>query len=408
MYFKLVKCETKLVRAVLENNAWQGTETHDWNLLWSSQPYKSYIYDNMSDYQKVNHFPHSDELTRKDRLCVNIVRMQEKHGKEAFDIIPDTYNLPDEFADFYQHFHSTKQKIEAGSVRRDGNQWIIKPVNSCQGRGIFIVDEISEVPIDEPLIASRYLPNPLLINGLKSDIRLYVLVTCMDPWRVYIYNEGLVRFASEEYDASNIKTNKYAHLTNYSINKKNEKYVPNNNAEQGDEGHKWSLTALSKHLEQLGVDMELLWSKIYDVVIKSLISVDGHVQAQLRKTAQNRGTNANCFELLGFDIMLDQNLKPWLLEVNISPSLACDSPLDLRIKHGLFIDTLNLACLRRFDRRRENLNKMKQRSKNISRAKAQQARQATSAAAATAQRVSDALSAGGGMASGQHGAQVSL
>ena len=75
MYFKLNKCETKLVRAVLESNQWQGTETHDWNLLWSSQPFKSYIYDNMNDYQKVNHFPCSEEMTRKDKLCVNIVKM---------------------------------------------------------------------------------------------------------------------------------------------------------------------------------------------------------------------------------------------------------------------------------------------------------------------------------------------
>ena len=134
------------------------------------------------------------------------------------------------------------------------------------------------MPIDEPFIASRYLHNPLLINGLKFDVRIYVLITSMDPWRIYIYNEGLARFASEEYDASNIKTNKFAHLTNYSINKKNDKYVQNNNSEQGDEGHKWSLTALGKHLEQMGVDMELLWSKIYDVIIKSLISVDGHIQ----------------------------------------------------------------------------------------------------------------------------------
>ena len=67
--------------------------------------------------------------------------------------------------------------------------------------------------------------------------------------------------------------------------------------------------------------------------------------------------------------MIDSNLKPWLLEVNLSPSLGCDSPLDLKIKHSLFVDTLNLACLRKFDRRRENLNKMKQRVKNVSRTK---------------------------------------
>ena len=74
--------------------------------------------------------------------------------------------------------------------------------------------------------------------------------------------------------------------------------------------------------------MDLLWSKIYDVILKSLISIDGYVQQHLKKMP----TKGNCFELLGFDIIIDQNLKPWLLEVNLSPSLACDSPIDLKIK----------------------------------------------------------------------------
>lgn len=157
--------------------------------------------------------------------------MQEKFGKEAFDIIPDTYNLPDEFADFYSHFHQLRQKQDqmnsmgSSESTPNINQWIIKPQNSCQGKGIFIIDDISEVPIDEPCIISRYIHNPLLINNLKFDIRLYVLVTSMDPWRIYIFNEGLVRFASDEYDSKNIKSNKFAHLTNYSINKKSEKFV---------------------------------------------------------------------------------------------------------------------------------------------------------------------------------------
>ena len=86
-------------------------------------------------------------------------------------------------------------------------------------------------------------------------------------------------------------------------------------------------------------------------------------------------TKGNCFELLGFDVMIDKELKPWLLEVNLSPSLACDSPIDLKIKHALFCDTINLACLKKFDRRRENLNKMKQRAKNIVKAKSYQSRQ---------------------------------
>ena len=125
--------------------------------------------------------------------------------------------------------------------------------------------------------------NPFLINGLKFDMRLYVCITSMDPWRIYIYNEGLVRFACEAYDLSSNKGAKYSHLTNYSINKKNEKYVGNSNAELDDTGHKWSMAGLTKHLEHVGVDMNLLWSRIYDVIIKSIMCIDSHVQSQLKK-----------------------------------------------------------------------------------------------------------------------------
>jgi hypothetical protein len=57
------------------------------------------------------------------------------------------------------------------------------------------------------------------------------------------------------------------------------------------------------------------------------------------------------------------------MEVNLSPSLATDSPLDLKVKSGLFVDTLNLVGLKRFDRRRDNIAKMKKRTNNIMRAK---------------------------------------
>ena len=83
--------------------------------------------------------------------------------------------------------------------------WIVKPSCSSQGTGIFMTDDISEVPLNESLVISRYIDNPLLINGLKFDIRLYVLVTSFDPLKIYIYNEGLVRFASEPYNNNNIK-----------------------------------------------------------------------------------------------------------------------------------------------------------------------------------------------------------
>lgn len=82
----------------------------------------------------------------------------------------------------------------------------------------------------------------------------------------------------------------------------------------------------------------------------------------------------NCFELLGYDVLIDQDLKPWLMEVNLSPSLATESPLDLKIKSQLFVDTMNLVSVKKFDRRRDNITKMKNRFKNIMRAKSYQSR----------------------------------
>jgi tubulin polyglutamylase TTLL5 len=96
------------------------------------------------------------------------------------------------------------------------------------------------------------------------------------------------------------------------------------------------------------------------VIIKSIISGEHYVLAAMKKHNLHRN---NCFEIFGYDIILDSELKPWLLEVNLSPSLACDSPLDISIKANLLADTFNMISVRRFDRRKESLNKLKNRSK---------------------------------------------
>lgn len=147
------------------------------------------------------------------------------------------------------------------------------------------------------------------MNGLKFDLRVYVLITSYEPLRVYVYNEGLARFASEPYhDPETTKDTRYAHLTNYSINKKNSRYVQNSNDDDSSNtSHKWSFAQLSKHLEELDVDLDLLWSRIYDIIIKSLLSIDSIVINNFKKVGFEK--NANCFELLGYDILIDSNLK---------------------------------------------------------------------------------------------------
>jgi hypothetical protein len=92
----------------------------------------------------------------------------------------------------------------------------------------------------------------------------------------------------------------------------------------------------------MGVDVNLIWAKIYDLIIKTILSIEHLIVDQVRKNGLHR---SNCFDLLGFDVLLDDCLKPWLMEVNLSPSLATDSPLDFRIKSNLVADTFNLIGL---------------------------------------------------------------
>jgi tubulin polyglutamylase TTLL5 len=278
-------------------------------------------------------------------MCFNMVDMQTRFGRDNFDFVPDTYVLPDEFADFYSKFQAEK------------GWWIIKPCASSQGKGIYIVDNLDEVPIDESLIISRYVANPLLIKGLKFDLRIYVLVTCFEPLRIYMFEEGLARFASEPYRTTS-KASRYMHLTNYSVNKKNSQFVQNENSLEDNVGHKWSMSALFKHLNQQGADVSLLWSRIYDLIIKTVQTVEPKVVEQMRKYSLHR---CNCFDLYGFDVLIDAELKPWLMEVNLSPSLGTESPLDLHIKSTLIADALNLVGIRTFDRRKEGLQRVKAR-----------------------------------------------
>jgi hypothetical protein len=92
------------------------------------------------------------------------------------------------------------------------------------------------------VLVSDYIQDPLLINGLKFDLRIYVLVTSFNPLRVYIYEEGLVRFATEPFTLDPAQmSNRFIHLTNYSINKFSDKYVEY--LEEGI-GTKWTLSAL--------------------------------------------------------------------------------------------------------------------------------------------------------------------
>ena len=201
-------------------------------------------------------------------------------------------------------------------------------------------------------MACRYIENPLLINDLKFDLRIYVAVTSIDPLRIYIYKEGLVRFATSKYNTNEVN-NRFAHLTNYSVNKYNPNF--NSSAEDG-QGHKWTLTALKKYFFEHNLNFSLIWQKIKDIVIKTIISAEAKIVAGMKMHVPYRN---NCFELLGFDILIDESLNPWLLEVNLSPSLNTDSEIDHKVKSVLISDLFNLVGIRSKLSKNKKINKKK-------------------------------------------------
>uniref|UniRef100_A0A8C5WZU6 Tubulin--tyrosine ligase-like protein 5 n=1 Tax=Malurus cyaneus samueli TaxID=2593467 RepID=A0A8C5WZU6_9PASS len=300
MSYKIVRTDSRLVRSILTAHGFHEVHPNstEYNLMWTGSHLKPYLLRSLTDIQKVNHFPRSYELTRKDRLYKNVSRMQLAHGFKTFHILPQTFILPTEYQDFCS--------------------------KSMAGDGIILISY-----------------NPLLIDDFKFDVRLYVLVTSYDPLVIYLYEEGLARFATVRYDhaTKNIK-NQFMHLTNYSVNKKSGDYVSCDDPEVEDYGNKWSMSAMLRYLKQEGRDTAALMANVEDLIIKTVVSAELSIASACKSFLSHRGS---CFELYGFDVLIDDTLKPWLLEVNLSPSLACDAPLDLKIKASMLSDMFTLV-----------------------------------------------------------------
>ncbi|NXT52344.1 TTLL4 polyglutamylase, partial [Pluvianellus socialis] len=304
-------------------------KSNDWLGCWGHHM-KSPSFRAIREHQKLNHFPGSFQIGRKDRLWRNLLKMQARCGKKEFNFFPQSFILP-------QDIKLLRKAWEEGASRQ---KWIVKPPASARGIGIQVIHKWSQLPKRRPLLVQRYLHKPYLIGGKKFDLRIYVYVTCYDPLRIYLFKDGLVRFASCKYSSSmKSLSNKFVHLTNYSVNKKNTEYKSNLD-ETACQGHKWALKALWSYLTQKGVNSETIWEKIKDIVIKTIIASEPYVNSLVKMYVRRPYC---CHELFGFDIMLDENLKPWILEVNISPSLHSNSPLDVSIKGQMIRDLLNLA-----------------------------------------------------------------
>lgn len=187
------------------------------------------------------------------------------------------------------------------------------------------------------------------MDGYKFDLRVYTLITSVDPLRIFVYNEGLARFATSKYKEPTLHntSNVYMHLTNYAVNKHSHTFC-----KDVEDGSKRKLSTINRILEQEGYDVDNLWANIDDVIVKTILSSLPVLKHNYHACFPHHDLIQAAFEILGFDILIDRNLKPYVLEVNHSPSFHCDEAIDREVKDALVKDTLNLLNVALIDKRK--------------------------------------------------------
>ena len=357
-----MKYKTEFEKVVLivnfERLGWQRVESEsDWNFCWASvSSVRSMFHPDsgirLADDRIINHFPTHYELTRKDYMAKNIKRYKKDKDREReigihngsdladstvnaagetlSDFVPLTYSLPSDYAIFSEEF------------KKSGSLWIVKPANKSQGQGIFLVSKLSQInkwtkhkfqdskedASANPFIVCKYIENPLLIGEKKFDLRLYVLVTSYRPLRAYLHSGAFCRFCTVKYnsDVSEIE-NLFAHLTNVAVQKQGDEYNEVH-------GGKWHLRNLRLYIE----------GTAGHEVAKTLFDNISFVMVQSLKAVQNVMNNdRHCFELYGYDMLIDTAYRPWLIEINASPSLTVTTQNDKLLKQEVIRDTLNIV-----------------------------------------------------------------
>ncbi|CAG5121522.1 unnamed protein product, partial [Candidula unifasciata] len=317
-----------------------------WDFYWADVWWMKEIFDRayLEDQMRINHFRNHYELTRKNLMVKNLKRLRRqlerdcgKAEAQKCDFFPSTFELPSEYHIFVDEFRKSP-----------GSIWIMKPIAKSQGKGIFLFKRLKDITdwkrgveyqpqllspdgtsqAIETYVVQRYIENPYLIGGRKFDIRVYVLVTSYNPLKVWLYRSGFARFANFRYSLATIDDN-YIHLTNVAIQKTAPDYDP-------EKGCKWSIQQLRKYLTGKHGQQKIncLFQQMTNIFVLSLQSCQRVII-----------NDKHCFELYGYDILIDSDLRPWLIEINASPSLTASNKEDYDLKFGLLNDVLNVLDL---------------------------------------------------------------
>mmetsp|Transcript_53433 Transcript_53433/g.97727 ORF Transcript_53433/g.97727 Transcript_53433/m.97727 type:complete len:918 (-) Transcript_53433:38-2791(-) len=219
--------------------------------------------------------------------------------------------LLEELLERLQHF-LPQWSLQGGWMGR--NVWVVKPGSNSKGSGVECMNTLPELlhhcDTMPNRVIQKYIERPLLLfSGRKFDIRQWVLVRSTSPLRVFLFSECYLRLCNEMYDLGDLKTRE-RHISNWQVNKHGKNVI---------EGACVSLPDFKSELLEI-TGSETFWE---DRLLPQLQEV---VIETLRAAEPKLTPRQESFELYGFDLMVDEAMQLWLLEVNLSPGCEGRTP----------------------------------------------------------------------------------
>lgn len=284
----------KHVHAVLQRLGFQESDNKsDWDLLWAHDyPFRvlSASLGRLREHQRVNHFPGCGYITNKVDLSTS------RGGR----YIPAAFKIPEDRQAFLDYAKSNPAKL------------FVQKSNDHRGIRIRGNDDAN---FTDGTFVQEFIERPFLVDGYKFDIGVYVVVTSVDPLRLYVYKgDVLFRFCPVKYYPFDPEV-----LDKYVVG---DDYLPI-----------WNVPSLKRYYTELGFSMKdsfdayvrecgknptEMWERVYDAIREVVLMKE----VQIREVSRRFGNGRNFFELVRFDLALDEDLNVYMMEANMSPNLS--------------------------------------------------------------------------------------